>query len=89
MRPRISRSSAPAIAPARPETSLLTSAICSTGPVALARQGPIADALTHVGQLAILRRMASAPVKGEDYFKADIAAGRVGSEQSVPRREFD
>ena len=52
-------------------------------------QGPIADALTHVGQLAILRRMASAPVKGENYFKADIAAGRVGPEQSAPRREFD
>jgi hypothetical protein len=52
-------------------------------------QGPIADALTHVGQLAILRRMASAPVKSENYFKADIAAGRVGPEQSAPRREFD
>ena len=52
-------------------------------------QGPVADALTHVGQLAILRRMASAPVKGENYFKADIAAGRVGPEQSAPRREFD
>src|SRR5439155_15118707 len=52
-------------------------------------QGPIADALTHVGQLAILRRMASAPVKGENYFKSDIAAGRVGPEQSAPLREFD
>jgi hypothetical protein len=52
-------------------------------------QGPIADALTHVGQIALLRRLAGAPVKGENYFQADIAAGRVGEEQSPPRREFD
>lgn len=52
-------------------------------------QGPIADALTHVGQIALLRRMAGAPVRGENYFKAEIAAGRVGPEQAAPRREFD
>jgi hypothetical protein len=52
-------------------------------------QGPVADALTHVGQIAMLRRMAGAPVKGENYFVADIAAGRVGSEQAAPKREFD
>jgi len=52
-------------------------------------QGPIADALTHVGQIALLRRMAGSPVRGENYFKADIAAGRVGPEQAAPRREFD
>jgi hypothetical protein len=52
-------------------------------------QGPIADALTHIGQLAMLRRFAGCPIKGENYFKADIAAGRVGPEQSAPRREFD
>ena len=52
-------------------------------------QGPIADALTHVGQLAMLRRLAAAPIRGENYFKAEIAAGRVGLEQSAPRREFD
>ena len=51
-------------------------------------QGPIADALTHVGQLAMLRRLAGAPVKGENYHKAEIVAGRVGPEQSAPRREF-
>lgn len=38
-------------------------------------QGPVADALTHTGQLAMLRRMSGAPVKGENYFKADIRAG--------------
>ena len=52
-------------------------------------QGPIADALTHVGQIAMLRRMAGAPVKGESYFSAEITAGRVGREQTAPKREFD
>jgi hypothetical protein len=52
-------------------------------------QGPIADAFAHIGQIAILRRIAGAPIRGENYFKADIAAGRVGPEQSAPRREFD
>jgi hypothetical protein len=52
-------------------------------------QGPVADALNHVGQLAMLRRMAGFPIKGENYFKADIAAGRVGPQQATPKREFD
>jgi hypothetical protein len=51
-------------------------------------QGPIADALTHVGQIALMRRLAGSPVKGENYFVADISAGRVGPEQSTPKREF-
>jgi hypothetical protein len=51
-------------------------------------QGPIADALTHIGQLAMLRRLAGGPVRAENYFKADIAAGRVGPEQSRPKVEF-
>jgi hypothetical protein len=52
-------------------------------------QGPVADALTHTGQLAMLRRMSGAKMKGENYFVADIAAGRVGAAQAPPRREFD
>ena len=52
-------------------------------------QGPIADALTHVGQLAMLRRIAGAPIKGENYSSAKIEAGRVGSEQATPKGEFD
>jgi hypothetical protein len=52
-------------------------------------QGPVADALTHVGQLAMLRRLAGSPVRGENYFKAEIVAGRVGADQAPPRREFD
>jgi len=52
-------------------------------------QGPVADAFHHVGQLAMLRRMAGAPIKGENYYVADIAIGRVGAEQAAPRKEFD
>lgn len=51
-------------------------------------QGPIADALTHVGQIAILRRLAGAPVKGENYFRAEIMSGRVGPDQAAPVQEF-
>jgi len=51
-------------------------------------QGPVADALTHVGQIAILRRLAAAPMKGENYHKAEIIVGRVGTDQAKPRREF-
>jgi hypothetical protein len=52
-------------------------------------QGPIADALTHIGQLALLRRLSGHPIRGENYFKAQIAPGQVGPEQPAPRREFD
>jgi hypothetical protein len=51
-------------------------------------QGPIADALTHVGQIAMLRRLEGTPMRSENYFAADIAAGRVGSAQPAPKREF-
>jgi hypothetical protein len=51
-------------------------------------QGPIADALTHVGQIAMLRRMAGVPMKGENYFVAEITMGRVGADQAVPRKQF-
>jgi len=52
-------------------------------------QGPIADALTHTGQLMLLRRVGGSPITGENYAKAQIVAGRVGLSQSSPRREFD
>ncbi len=51
-------------------------------------QGPLADALTHVGQLAMLRGMAGAPTLGENYFVADIATGRTGADQAPPVRVF-
>ncbi len=50
--------------------------------------GPIADALTHVGQLMMLRRMCGAPVHGENYLVADIVTGRVGPDQSPPVKAF-
>ncbi|HRH43943.1 MAG TPA: hypothetical protein PKY82_20090 [Pyrinomonadaceae bacterium] len=52
-------------------------------------QGPIADALQHIGQINYLRRLADAPIRGENYFKAEIKIGKVGSEQSLKRIEFD
>jgi len=52
-------------------------------------QGPVADALTHVGQLTMLRRLAGSPVRGENYAKADITAGRVTATQAAPKVEFD
>jgi len=60
----------------------------------LASSGPlhgsaVADALNHVGQIAMLRRLAGSPILGENYFKAAITAGRVGLDQAAPRREFE
>ena len=51
-------------------------------------QSAIADALTHTGQIALLRRMAGIPVRPENYAAADIAVGRVGPDQTPPRAEF-
>jgi hypothetical protein len=52
-------------------------------------QGPLADALTHVGQLAMLRGAAGIPLRPESYARAEIVAGRVGLDQAMPVREFD
>ena len=51
-------------------------------------QGPIADALTHVGQINMLRRLAGVPIRGENYHRAEIVAGHVGADQPAPRQEF-
>ncbi|MEP6765863.1 MAG: hypothetical protein ABJB66_16230 [Gemmatimonadaceae bacterium] len=52
-------------------------------------QGPIADAFTHTGQLALLRRLVGQPVRGESYPSAEIVIGRTGIHQTAARREFD
>jgi hypothetical protein len=52
-------------------------------------QGAVADSLAHVGQLAMLRRLAGTRMKSENYSRAEIAAGRVGPDQAPARREFD
>ena len=46
-------------------------------------QGPLADALTHVGQIALLRAVAGAPIRPESYARAAIVRGRVGPSQRM------
>ncbi len=52
-------------------------------------QAAIADALTHIGQISMLRRIGGSPVRAENYSRADIVAGRVGPQQTPPKHEFD
>jgi len=52
-------------------------------------QGAIADALTHVGQIAMLRRLAGARIRGENYYRAKIEVGRTGPDQNPPVSEFN
>lgn len=47
-------------------------------------QGPFSDAMTHAGQLAMLRRLAGAPVPPENFIVADISVDRLGVEQALP-----
>jgi hypothetical protein len=58
-------------------------------PVEQLFQGPVADALTHTGQLGMLRRLAGAPVRGENYARASIASGKIALENPGRRVEFD
>ena len=57
-------------------------------PMARIFQGPIADALTHTGQLAMLRRLAGEPIHGENFYVAAIKAGQVGAQQPAPVKSF-
>jgi hypothetical protein len=52
-------------------------------------QGPVADALTHTGQLTMMRRLAGAPMKGESYNRADVVVGRVGAEQTPAEAKYE
>jgi len=67
----------------------LAAAPASCRPAEQIFQGPIADALTHVGQLALLRGMVGSPVRPESYARAEIRTGQVGRDQPPPRYEFD
>ena len=51
-------------------------------------QGPIADAFTHTGQLAMLRRLSGSPTRGEDFYAAAIQTGQVGPVQPAPAKFF-
>jgi hypothetical protein len=66
----------------------LASAAPVEAPLEKLFQGPVADALTHAGQIAMLRRMANAPIGGENYYVAEVAVGRVGQNQAKPKLEF-
>ena len=57
-------------------------------PIERLLQGPVADALTHVGQLAMLRRMAGSPTRGENFYVAAIAVGQVGADQPAAVKPF-
>jgi hypothetical protein len=57
-------------------------------PVESLLQGPVADALTHIGQLAMLRRLSGSPTRGESFFVAAIKVGQVGADQPAPVRPF-
>jgi hypothetical protein len=51
-------------------------------------RGPVADSLTHIGQLGLMRRLAGGPVRGENYARAQVQTGRVGKDQAAPIREL-
>jgi len=51
-------------------------------------QGPVADALTHVGQLAMLRRMSGSPTRGENFYVAAIQAGQVDAAQPKAAKPY-
>lgn len=68
--------------------AFLASAQVVHGPVERLFQGPVADALTHVGQLAMLRRLAGQPTCGENFYVAEIALGKTGIEQGAPVKPF-
>ncbi|MGA2634073.1 MAG: hypothetical protein ABSF16_07560 [Terracidiphilus sp.] len=66
----------------------LASAEPLLAPVERLFQGPVADALTHVGQIAMLRRLAGSPTRGENFYVAAIEVGQVGEEQPAPMQPF-
>ncbi|MGP8271952.1 MAG: hypothetical protein ACLQLH_17980 [Terracidiphilus sp.] len=66
----------------------LASAEPLLAPVERLFQGPVADALTHVGQIAMMRRLAGCPTRGENFYVAAIEVGQVGEEQPAPMQPF-
>lgn len=68
---------------------LASGAACEFGTLGQLFQGPIADALTHTGQLTLLRRLVGAPIRAENYQRALIDVGQTGLQQPPPQREFD
>jgi hypothetical protein len=52
-------------------------------------QGPFADAMTHAGQLAMLRRLAGSPVMPENFIRADVSPNNLGPDQPPPASPGD
>ena len=66
--------------------SFLASAEPLACPMEKLMQGPVGDALTHVGQIVMLRRMAGTPIRPGSYFTAEIVAGKI-NEATFPESE--
>jgi hypothetical protein len=66
----------------------LASDVPLKAPIERLMQGPVSDAFTHVGQLAMLRRLSGSPTVGENFFIADVAVGRVGADQAPAVQPF-
>jgi len=47
-------------------------------------QGPLSDAMTHAGQIALLRRLRGSPVPPENFAGATVDASRLGEDQPTP-----
>jgi hypothetical protein len=68
--------------------AFLASSVPVQAPIERLLQGPVADALTHAGQLAMLRRLAGSPTRGENFYVAAICIGQVGPVQPEPVKPF-
>ena len=66
----------------------LASAAPLHAPIERLFQGPVADALTHVGQMAMMRRIAGSPTHGENFYAADVKIGNVDEHQPAPVQPF-
>lgn len=66
--------------------ALLSSGVACTISTEQLLQGPFADTMTHVGQLAMLRRLADSPVPPENFIYADIRGDRLDANQPPPSR---
>jgi len=66
----------------------LASDLTMHAPLERLLQGPVCDSLTHIGQLAMLRRLAGCPTGGENFYLAAVAVGQVNAEQPEPVQAF-
>lgn len=68
---------------ARIDALLLSFKRDSLADLKLLLQGPLSDVMTHIGQIAMIRRLAGSPVKGESFMRARIITGGVSDKQDV------